>query len=389
MNKVLIFCDDFYPNNTGYSNAFLGLIDSILNENENLFVEVITTFQLGNNEELKRKNLEIKRIRKISIPILGYILTSIYTSIYVNKYFFKKSFNLLFVETFDNVFFLSFLSKKICNYTLVRVHSTSDTEYTFFSKNIKYKIRKFFIKNYISKKIKFYASTNNFHIDFIKKKYFDSNLIEIGDKYFFLIPNTVKTENLEVKLCDVDLNKIKLLILGRMDTLGFNQKGFMDFIIALNLLNEKELTKYEINIVGSGTKLDYIKKITKRFNNLLFHENLSHNDCINLIKQVDIVLLPSRYEGLSMFALESLALGKICLFSNAGGLIDLMKSNGYLFEPQSYTELSDTLKSVLKLNQKELMSMKQNSLAIYNDNFSQKEVNRKFKFAYNIINIIE
>jgi hypothetical protein len=77
------------------------------------------------------------------------------------------------------------------------------------------------------------------------------------------------------------------------------------------------------------------------------------------------------------------------LFSNAGGLIDLMKSNGYLFEPQSYTELSDTLKSVLKLNQKELMSMKQNSLAIYNDNFSQKEVNRKFKFAYNIINIIE
>lgn len=389
MNKTLIFCDDFYPNNTGYSNAFIGLIDSLLNENKDICVEVITTFQLGDREELKRENLTIKRIKKIPIPILGYILTSIYASILINKYFFKNNFNLLFVETFDNVFFLSFLSKKICKHTIVRAHSTSDTEYTFYSKHFKYKFRKYLLKNYISKKIKFFASTNSFHLNFIKENYLDNNLIDIGNKYFFVIPNTTKLENAKIILKDVNNDKIKLMILGRMDTLGFNQKGFLDFIISLNILNENELSKFEINIVGNGIKLDYVKNITDKYQNIIFFENLSHEECINLLIDVDLVILPSRYEGLSMFALESLALGKICLFSKVGGLIDLVDGNGYLFEPQSFIEISDSLRKITNLDKVDLMLMKKKSLQIYDENFSQKQVSSKFNFAFNIVKLIE
>lgn len=387
MNKILFFCDDFYPNNTGYANAFIGLIDSILNENKDVSIELITTFPLGKCNELKRDNFKIKRIKKIQIPILGYILTSIYSSIFVNKYFFKNKFDLLFVETFDNVFFLSFLSKKICKNTIVRAHSTSDTEYTFYSKNFKYKFRKFLIKNIISKKIFFFASTNNFHINFIKKKYFQNNLIDIGDKFFFVIPNTLKLEK-KNSLLEININKIKVMILGRMDALGFNQKGFLDFIISLNLLDDNEISRLDIRIVGSGIKLDYVKQITSKYSNIEFFENLNHKECLNLLHEVDLVILPSRYEGLSMFALESIAFGKICLFSNTGGLVDLIKENGYLFEPQSFLELSISLKKIINLNVNDLMLMKRKSLQLYEEQFSQKQVSEKFHFAFKIIKLL-
>lgn len=389
MKKILVYCDDFYPNNTGYANAFLGLIKSIIDSSEEINIEVITTYPLGNNQELDENKIKVKRLRQIQIPIIGYIISSIYNSLIINQYFFKNKFNLLFVETFDNVFFLSFLSKKIYDYTLVRAHSTSDTEYTFYSKNIKFKIRKYLLVNVISKKIKYIGATNNFHIDFIKKNYLKNNIIDISDKFFFVIPNTTHIDNNSIEITEINVDKIKVMILGRMDDLGFNQKGFLDFIISLSLLSKSELEKYEINIVGSGKKLDYVKEITKKYNNIIFYENLSHKECIELLKKVDLVILPSRYEGLSMFALESIALGKICLFSKTGGLVDLVHNNGYFFTPQSYYELSNSLRQILNLNSEELYQMKKNSLKLYNENFSQKQVYNKFNFAFKIINLFK
>jgi hypothetical protein len=390
MKKILIYCDDFYPNNTGYANAFRGLIKSIIDSSEDeLYIEVFTSFPLGNNQELKEKNLKVRRLNRIKVPVIGFIVSSVYNSILINKYFFKNKFDLLFVETFDNVFFLSFLSKKICDHTLVRAHSTSDTEYTFYVKTLKYKLRKFLLINVISKKIKYFGATNNFHIDFIKKYYLKNNIIDVSDKFFFVIPNSVHIEKYTFDLKEENHEKIKLLILGRMDYLGFNQKGFLDFFISLNLLQECELNKFEINIVGSGNKLQYVKELSKKYDNIQFYENLTHVDCIDLLTEMDLVVLPSRYEGLSMFALESIALGKICLFSKTGGLVDLINENGYLYTPHSYYELSNSLKKIISLNRTELNQMKKKSLDLYNDKFSSEQVYNKFSFAFNIITLLK
>lgn len=389
MKRVLIYCDDFFPNNTGYANAFLGLIESLLTNTSDIYIEVITTFPLGDNIEIERKNLRITRLKNIKIPKIGFLIKSICNSIFINRYFFKKEFDLLFVETFDNVFFLSFLSKRICKKTLVRVHSTSDTEYTFFSHSFLFNIRRFIIKKFIIKKIKFFASTNNFHIDFMKKHYFKDNVIEIGEKAFFLIPNTTSIDAEDIVIKNTNSDKIKLMMLGRMDDLGFNQKGFFDFLLSLKLLSTDQISKFDITIVGKGKNISNVHQFTKEYNNIKVIENLSHKDCLALMKSIDAIVLPSRYEGLSMFALESIALGKICLFSKVGGLIDLVDGNGMLFDPQSFEQLSNNLKTLIGLKDEEILLMKARSREIYLNKFSSMPVCERFLFAYHAISLIK
>jgi glycosyltransferase involved in cell wall biosynthesis len=227
-----------------------------------------------------------------------------------------------------------------------------------------------------------YASTNKYHIDFAKKYYFDENVIEIGNKNFFILPNSVECYN------DVDLNigdKLRLFILGRMDRLGFNQKGFLDFIYALKLLDSELVNKFEIIVVGKGSEKSKILSLAKEFHNITFIDELSHSQTIEFLKQSDIVVLPSRYEGLSMFALESLATGNAVIFSKTGGLIDLVDGNGIFCEPQNIDSLAEALAKIASLPKDEIIKMKYRSIEIAREKFSPHVVAKKFNSILKII----
>jgi glycosyltransferase involved in cell wall biosynthesis len=54
-------------------------------------------------------------------------------------------------------------------------------------------------------------------------------------------------------------------------------------------------------------------------------------------REVDIVCIPSRHEGMSNVMLEAMAVGKLCVCSAVGGALDVIRDgeNGYLFDPHS------------------------------------------------------
>ncbi len=384
MKKVMFYCHVFYPQNSGYSNAFQNLINAILDYSSEIQITVVTPYELGENKELERDGLKIVRLKpKINIRKIRYFLNDYFFAREVSKIFKLENYNLLFVETFDQSLFINSLDSDIYDKTIIRIHSTSETEYTIFDKSISNKIRKFVISNFLSKKVINIASTNSFHIDFAKKYYFDENVIEIGNKNFFIIPNTIKNDN-EI----IDLNvgdKLKLFILGRMDRLGFNQKGFLDFIHALKLLDDKVVNRFEITVVGKGNEKSKILSLAKEFHNITFIDELPHLQTINFLKQSDIVVLPSRYEGLSMFALEGLATGNALIFSKTGGLIDLVDGNGLFFEPQDIDSLVEALVKISNLPKDEIIKMKSKSIEIVKEKFIPFIVAKKFNSILNII----
>ena len=384
MKKVMFYCHVFYPLNSGYSNAFQNLINAILDYSSEIQITVVTPYELGENKELERDGLKIVRLKpKINIRKIRYFLNDYFFAREVSKKFKLENYNLLFVETFDQSLFINSLDSDIYDKTIIRIHSTSETEYTIFDKSISNKIRKFVISNFLSKKVINIASTNSFHIDFAKKYYFDENVIEIGNKNFFIIPNTIKNDN-EI----IDLNvgdKLKLFILGRMDRLGFNQKGFLDFIHALKLLDDKVVNRFEITVVGKGNEKSKILSLAKEFHNITFIDELPHLQTINFLKQSDIVVLPSRYEGLSMFALEGLATGNAVIFSKTGGLIDLVDGNGLFFEPQDIDSLVEALVKISNLPKDEIIKMKSKSIEIVKEKFIPFIVAKKFNSILNII----
>lgn len=380
----MFYCHVFYPQNTGYSNAFQNLINSIIENETDLEVIVMTPFPIAAGEpELNRDRLKVIRLSpKVKIRKIGYFFNDYFYAKQVSKKFKDEDCDLLIVETFDQAIFINCLEDFIFEKMAVRIHSTNETEYTIFSNKFEYKLRKYIIKNKIVKKVKWILSTNSFHIDFAKKYFFDDNLINIGDKSFFVLPNAVKSfapDDFSVS------GKVKIFNLGRMDYLGNNQKGFTDFIYALKLLPRSVIDKFEIKIVGKGDMRRTLINLCKNLDNVSFIEEMPHKEIINALKSSDVVILPSRYEGLSMFALEGLASGNACLFSRTGGLIDMVDENGILFEPQNIESIASALTDLANLEPKSLIEMKKKSIDIYEKRFSSKVVAQKFRTIFDVI----
>lgn len=66
-------------------------------------------------------------------------------------------------------------------------------------------------------------------------------------------------------------------------------------------------------------------------------------DVPNLLKSCDIIVLSSKYEGLSLSSLEGMASGKPFLASNVPGLKDIVNGAGLLFEQGNASELSSII----------------------------------------------
>ncbi len=383
--KLLFYCPVFYPENSGYSNAFQNLIYTVI-DNLPVSITVITPYPLGGENEIKRSGLKIIRLKqKFKAKKIHYLLNQYLWAREILQIIESEKFDLFFIETFEHALVLSLISKKLYDRILVRIHGTNETEYTFFSMSPEHILRRLLIKKVLIRKIKWMLSTNSYHINFAKQYYFSNNQINIGKVNFFILPNTIFTDNIKITDFSIKKNRLRLVIVGRMDYLGNNQKGFTDFVYALKLLNTEILEKYEIIVIGKGKMRSYLMSLCKDIENIKFIESLNHNEMISLLIESDVVVLPSRYEGLSMFALEALATGNICIFSHVGGLIDLVDGNGLFFEPQNIESLSMALTKIALKPKEELESMKKRSIEIFKERFAPEVIGNKFSIIYNIV----
>jgi len=100
-------------------------------------------------------------------------------------------------------------------------------------------------------------------------------------------------------------------------------------------------------MIGSGDDAD---RVDDQLAMLKLVEVIRHDSCPNetvkaYVNESDLVLMPSRCEGMSMFATEALALGKPIVFTENNGLRDYLKDgyNGLAMEEFDYTELADNI----------------------------------------------
>ncbi len=417
--KILYFALTFYPENSGYANAFLNFI-SALEKEGSVAVDVITPTPLGDRMELNFNNIQIHRVnnfileyrllktlsglklnkkdkelnclRRITCFPLKLIRVGIFWLFYeyylykkVIKFLDSKTYDVVFIETFDLSITTYLLSKKIKKTKLfVRVHATSETEYAFYFPGIINNIKKHLIKR-ASRNITFFISTNRFHLEFIKTHYLEGNIYNILKKSFFVLPNTLNEKAIQNCFLNCSQksqssNKLKLFTLGRLDSAGLLQKGFSDLLAAFTLIDKNKLDHIELTIVGQGKDkqklIDYARR--KQFDFIRFIDYMPHDETLRNLAESDIVVLPSRIEGLSLFALETLATKNAVLFANTGGLVDLVEDNGFLFEPQNIEELSSKIKKIISLRRDELEKMKEKSSQIYKKKFSADIVSKQF-----------
>ena len=149
-------------------------------------------------------------------------------------------------------------------------------------------------------------------------------------------------------------NKLKILNIGRF----VDQKDQITFLKALNLIKNK--IDFEAILVGSGaykTKLsNFISK--NKLNGKIKLVNFAENP-YPVIRQTEILILSSKYEGLPNVLLEAQVLKKFIISSNCPTgprEILLNGKGGLLFEVGNFRELANKIlyynqnkKSLIKL----------------------------------------
>ncbi|EMK7547506.1 glycosyltransferase family 4 protein, partial [Escherichia coli] len=299
----------------------------------------------------------------------------------------KYNYDLIFIETFDDALFLSLIPESEYKTIIVRIHSTSETEYTYFFPGKKYKLNRFLQRKIIAPKIKNICSTSAFHNGFIKKNMFYDNLYDICQKNFFVLPNTMP----DVKnfFCKDKNNeeKVKLFSLGRLNREGMCQKGQHDLIMAISLLGKSFSDIASCTIVGDGEYYEYLESLIYKLGLsecIKLIRKMSHDEIISHLSLSDIVVLPSRFEGMSMFALEALYTQNLCLFSNTGGLSDMIVNEDYSYPPQDIDALAKAIDRAIHLNKSDLYNEKMNSYekAL---SFSYENVKNKFDKIFKMV----
>lgn len=182
----------------------------------------------------------------------------------------------------------------------------------------------------------------------------------LDKKKMEVIYNGVKDINYNIK-CNVDENnnKIKLLFVGRLD----KTKGID---ILLDIYNKNKFKNLHLYIIGESV-LDNIE--IKSDDTITYLGWIDNKDIDKYYQMCDVVIMPSRWDGFGLVAIEAMRNSKPVIVSNRGALPELVKNgiNGYIFQIENI----DTLEMILKdLNKKELVALGKCARKIYEDKYT-------------------
>lgn len=228
-----------------------------------------------------------------------------------------KSYDLLSVHTLHDMY-LAQLVKEKYNIPFVTTWHGSDINIIPFGNKYAFK----FIKNTIE---------NTDWNYFVSKK-----LLETSDK----IVKTQNKEHFYTGPADVFFSNSVAAKKDTKQQLGINTKYLIGFIGNINSIKNvfslvdifKQLNgkidDISYLILGSGQLSDQLQQKFKEenINNILFKKTVTPNEVPPLMKALDVLVLPSKNEGLPRVTLEAQALGVHVVGSDVGGIPEAIGS---------------------------------------------------------------
>ena len=261
----------------------------------------------------------------------------------------------------------------ICKIFFVKVITRSNTAPIGWSKNF---IKKFLFKFFLNFSDKIIVNSLEFKKDLKKKLNLKSVCIYNPLNFSEIVKKSKAKSKKYFKH-----GKLKIINIGRFT----EQKDQITLLKALNIIKKK--INFEMIIVGKGV-------LKKKLLNFIKLNNLNNNvKIINfldnpfpLIRQSDLFILSSEYEGLPNVLLEALALKKFIISSDCRTgpkEILLNGKGGLLFKVGNYHQLAKQIVyfNNHKINCKKLL--KKSTKALYRFDY-----NKNLKKYYQLINTI-
>jgi PEP-CTERM/exosortase A-associated glycosyltransferase len=167
-------------------------------------------------------------------------------------------------------------------------------------------------------------------------------------------------------------------------------EGIQYLIEAAKYIKQKNI-RFKMIIVGDGDYLSSLKIQAKTLgfsNEIIFVGKVNHNEIINYYGLIDIFVVPrikSKVNELvtPLKPYEALAMGKVLVVSNVGGLKEIITNNktGVIFESENAEDLSNKICYLIEDNElREKLS--RNGEANARHNFEWSVISQKYKGVY-------
>jgi glycosyltransferase involved in cell wall biosynthesis len=175
-------------------------------------------------------------------------------------------------------------------------------------------------------------------------------------------------------MIDIDKSKINLLFIGRFD----KQKGID---ILLDFFRVHEISSIDLYIIGDSVLKNQTLEVPHNVHHLGW---VDHQSIDTYYKLFDAVIIPSRWEGFGLVAIEAMKNRKAVIASNKGALPELVinNKNGFLFDIDNL----DSLKKIIdNLDKQKLAEMGEIGHQIFLNKFTSEKMNEKLIQSYKLI----
>lgn len=177
----------------------------------------------------------------------------------------------------------------------------------------------------------------------------------------------------------------RILYVGRLSP----EKGLNDLFAALKLLRKR--ISFEAVIVGDGILLQELKNLAARLglgDNIHFVGPVVWGDSLfSIMRQCDVLVLPSKTEGLGLVLIEAMSQGLPVVATKVGGIPEIVEDrvSGLLVPPNSPEDLADALWDAL-FDQKLREKLIANGLKVASKNTFIEQTGKIAKLVEKLLN---
>lgn len=203
-----------------------------------------------------------------------------------------------------------------------------------------------------------------------------------------VINNAVESFDSQVQAINIlkKCNNEGYFLIGNVGRLS-EQKGMEYFIKAVPMILN-EVSKIKFFIIGDGEDKE---KLQKLISSLHLENNIImlgyRNDIQNVMRQLDLIVLSSLWEGFPLTPIEAFSVGKTVIATAVDGTVEIVDDsiNGKLIEPKDSRDIADKVLDLYK-SPNRIKLYEENAYKKYKENFSYEILQIRYKEYYrNII----
>lgn len=346
----------------GVATYIKNLVNSQIDNSD---ISKVTIYCSENNSDFDTLNFNDEKVNVIPYTYKRGII-GIFKILSMKKVIMDTSPDVVHLHsTFAGLIRFSFMFSKKKNRLLYCAHGWSFNKKTTKIRLALYKTLEKFLSNFCYKIINI-------------SNYDSESANFIGQHKMITVRNSIPDMDIQEVHKSTNNKFRKILFVGRLDF----QKGIDILIQVMNKHFKDE--SIQLTVVGNAVLADSLSVNMANTNNIKFVGWRSQRDVLQLLSETDALVMPSRWEGLPITALEAMRESKMIIASDADAIPEVVidNYNGILFHTGSGSSLNEAITKFLLMSPESIITFGKNGRKEYLTNFNYNKMLNKINELY-------